>query len=82
MISFDFTVKDRDGIHARPAGAVSAFKSDVIIDFKGRSVSLKGGIFALLGLGIRCGDTFKISVKGEDEKEAAGVVSKTFDEFL
>ena len=86
MISFDFTVKDRDGIHARPAGAiikaVSAFKSDVIIDFKGRSVSLKGGIFALLGLGIRCGDTFKISVKGEDEMEAAGVISKTFDEFL
>lgn len=86
MIAFDFTVKDRDGIHARPAGSIikaaSALKSDVCIIFKERKVSLKGGIFALLGLGIRCGDNFKITVCGEDEKEAAAIMQKTLDENL
>ncbi len=64
MIAFDYTVKDRDGIHARPAE------------------SLKGGIFALLGMGIRCGDILRIKVEGIDEKAAADEIKKTFEEVL
>ena len=86
MIAFDFTVKDRDGIHARPAGSIikaaSTVKSDVCILFKERKISLKGGIFALLGLGIRCGEQFKVTVSGEDEKEAAAIMQRTLDENL
>ncbi|MCI6797565.1 MAG: HPr family phosphocarrier protein [Succinatimonas sp.] len=86
MIAFDYTVKDRDGIHARPAGTIiktaNLFSSDIKIEHKGRTESLKGGIFALLGMGIRCGDTLRIKVEGIDEKAAADEIKKTFEEVL
>ena len=59
MQQFTYTIKDRDGIHARPAGALikeaKSFKSKITIDAHGKTADLKGGIFALMGLGIRCG---------------------------
>ncbi len=86
MIVFDYTIKDRDGIHARPAGTIiktaGLFASNVTVEHKGREVSLKGGIFALLGMGIRFGDTLRIKVEGADEQAAADELKKTFEEVL
>lgn len=86
MTEFEYTIKDRDGIHARPAGAIikaaSNFKSEIKISCKDRSESLKNGIFALLGMGIRCADTIKVSCNGVDEAAAAEAMRKSFEDYL
>ncbi len=81
-----YKIKDRDGVHARPAGAIikaiSGYKSKVTLIFQDRSVDLKSGIFGLLGLGIRFDDEVYLHIEGEDEKEAAVAVRRAFEEFL
>ncbi len=86
MEKLTYTIKDRDGMHARPAGAVikaaGGFKSSIELVHKDRKVSLKGGIFGLLGLGIRLGDEIVLIIEGEDEKEALEAMSKAFNDNL
>ncbi len=86
MQRFIYTITDRDGIHARPAGviiqAAHKFKSDVVLKAKGRQISLKGGIFSLMGLGIRCGDEIEVVCTGEDEAEAAAAMRQSFEKHL
>lgn len=86
MQQFTYTIKDRDGVHARPAGAIiavaSKFKSNITIEASGRSVSLKGGIFALMGMGIRFGTEVTIKCEGEDEAAACVALQKSFSELL
>ena len=86
MIEFEYTIKYRDGIHARPAGAIikaaSNYKSEIKVTCKGRTESLKSGIFALLGMGIRCADTIKVSCNGADEQAAAEALRKAFEDYL
>lgn len=86
MQKFSFIVKDPDGVHARPAGiiikAVTPFKSNVSLETNGKKVLLKGGIFALMGLGIRQGQALEVTVEGEDELEAVDAVRKAFEDNL
>lgn len=85
MLTFDYLIKDVDGIHARPAGALiqctSKFKSDIQLSVNGKSISLKSGIFALMGLGIKCSSTISFSIDGADELEAKEAIIKCLDEF-
>ena len=68
MSSFDFTVKDPEGIHARPAGVITkaakALGGGISIT-KGEKTIDAQKLLALMGLGIKCGET--ITVSGEDE---------------
>lgn len=86
MEKFTYTIKDRDGVHARPAGAIlkaiSGYKSKITLIYQDRSVDLKAGIFGLLGLGIRYQDEVYVHVEGEDEKDAVIGVKRAFEEFL
>ena len=86
MEKITYTIKDRDGVHARPAGAmlkaISGYDSKITLIFKDKQVDLKGGIFALLGLGIRYQDEIYVHVEGEDEKEAAIAVRRALEEYL
>lgn len=81
-----YTVKDRDGMHARPAGAVikaaGAFRSSIVLIHKDRKISLKDGIFGLLGLGIRCNDDIVLEIDGDDEIEAANAMTKALNDNL
>ena len=47
MQQFTYTIKDRDGVHARPAGviikAAKQYKSKITIEAHGKSADLKGG---------------------------------------
>lgn len=74
MKTFDYTIKNPEGLHARPAGALikecSAFSSQIDISAHGQTVSLKGGIFSLMSLGLRRGDTISVKFTGEDEEKA------------
>lgn len=85
MKQFSYTITDPIGIHARPAGilakAVKEFSSTVTLEKDGKSVSA-AKLIAVMGMGIKCGDTLRITVEGEDEAEAAAAVEKFFQENL
>ncbi len=85
MKHFSYTITDPVGIHARPAGiivrAVKPFASSVTITKGDKSVNLKK-LMALMGMGIKCGDTVDIKVEGPDEDAAAEALEKLFKENL
>lgn len=70
MRSFTYTIKDELGIHARPAGmlakAAKAMDSEITITKGDKSVSAVR-LMALMGLGIKCGDTITVAVNGGNE---------------
>lgn len=74
MKKFTHTIKDENGIHARPAGLLvkeaGKFLSDITITCAEKSVNAKR-LFAVLGLGIKCGDQITVTVSGSDENAAA-----------
>ena len=74
MKNFTYTITDPVGIHARPAGMLAKkageFKSIVTI-VKGEMKADTRRLMALMGLGIKCGDTITVEVEGEDEQTAA-----------
>lgn len=80
MKSFQYTIKDPLGIHARPAGLLAktakATGSNITISKGDRTVAADR-LLSLMGLGIRCGDTITISVTGGDE-EASATAIKVF----
>ena len=63
MNSFEYTVKDENGIHARPAGLIAKraaeFHCEITIECNGKSASLKK-LLSLMGMGIKKGDTVKV----------------------
>ncbi len=86
MQEFTYTIKDKDGVHARPAGAIikaaTPFKSNIYLEANGRKIALKGGIFALMGLGIKQGTEVFITIEGSDEIEAFNTIKQAFEDNL
>ena len=83
MKEFNYTITDPNGIHARPAGLLvkqlKTFASAVTI-FKGdKNVDMKK-LLALMGLGVKQGDTVTIKVEGEDEGACAAALEKFLKE--
>jgi phosphocarrier protein len=77
MKTFEYTITDPVGIHARPAGIlvkkVKEFASTVTIAKGEKSVNaLK--LMALMGLGIKQGDKITVTVEGDDEEKAAAEI--------
>ena len=75
MKEFVYTIKEPVGIHARPAGMLAkeakACQSTVtIVDKNGKSVDATR-LMALMGMGIKCGDTVTVRIEGADEDTAA-----------
>ena len=81
MREFAFAIKDLSGVHARPAGLLVKeaikYKSDITIEYNGKQADAKR-IFAVMGLGAKCGDILNIRINGEDEK----IASENFSVFL
>ncbi len=77
MKNFTYTITDSVGIHARPAGMLAKkaadFKSTITI-MKGEKKADTRRLMALMGLGIKCGDTITVVAEGEDEETAAEAV--------
>lgn len=85
MKSFTYTIQEAVGIHARPAGLlvkeVKKYQSTITISKDDKSVNaLK--LMALMGMGIKCGDTVTVSIEGPDEEEAARALEAFFKENL
>ncbi len=85
MKTFDYIIKDSVGIHARPAGMLvktaKSFNSEIILEKDGKSVNATK-LMQLMGMGIKCGDSVKITVSGEDEEQAVAEIKRFFAENL
>ena len=85
MKTFDYTIKDELGIHARPAGLlvkeVKKYDTVIKVTKDGKSVEAKK-LMALMGLGVKKGDTVTVSVEGNDEEAVAAKMEEFFKNNL
>ena len=85
MKQFEYTIQEAVGIHARPAGLLvkkcKKYQSTITIAKGDASVNaLK--LMALMGMGVKCGDTVTVTVEGPDEDTAAPALEAFFKEHL
>lgn len=77
MKTFDYTITDPQGIHARPAGLLvkeaKKFESNIGVTKGARKGDLKK-IFTVMALGAKQGETITITVDGADEDVAAPAI--------
>ena len=73
MKTFEYTIKDELGIHARPAGLLvkeaKKFESECTITKDGKTKKLTQ-LMMLMSLGVKQGDTVTVSAEGADEDAA------------
>ena len=83
MKEFQYTVKDACGIHARPAGllvkTVKGFASSATLEKDGKSCDMRK-LMALMGMGVKQGETVTVKVEGDDEEAAAAAIQKFLTE--
>ena len=83
MKEFQYTVKDACGIHARPAGLlvkiVKGFASTATLEKDGKSCDMRK-LMALMGMGVKQGETVTVKVEGDDEEAAAEAIQKFLSE--
>ena len=81
MKTFSYTVKDEVGIHARPAGLLAKkakeFQSTITLEKDGKSAAATK-LMAVMGMGVKCGDTVNVTVEGADEDTAAAAMEEFF----
>ena len=74
MKQFTYTTPDPIGIHARPAGllakAAKALDSTVTIT-KGEKSAAAAKLMAVMGLGVKTGETITFTIEGGDEEASA-----------
>ena len=86
MKSFDYVITDPVGIHARPAGILVK----EIKNYAGATVTVTKGdktvnalkLMALMGMGIKQGDTVTVTVEGEGEEAVAAALEEFFKKSL
>ena len=81
MKTFSYTVKDEVGIHARPAGLLAKkakeFQSTITLEKDGKSAAATK-LMAVMGMGVKCGDTVNVTVEGADADTAAAAMEEFF----
>ena len=85
MKSFNYTVKDELGIHARPAGMlvkeVKNFESKVTLEKDGRVIDA-GRLMAVMSMGIKKDQTVTVTVEGAHEEAAYDALKAFFEANL
>ena len=80
-----YTITDANGIHARPAGKLVAeaknYQANIrlILPVKDRSADAKR-LFAVMGLGVKQGDTIHVEAEGADAAEALSAIEAMLTE--
>ena len=82
MKSFEYTITDPVGIHARPAGIlvkeIKKFAGSTVTITKGEKSVNALKLMALMGLGVKQGETVKVSVDGGDEDAVLAALEEFF----
>ena len=82
MKKLEYVIRDEIGIHARPAGELvkeaKKYNSRITISKDGKSVEATK-LMAVMGLGVKCGQTVEITVEGEDEDTAYEGIKDFFE---
>jgi phosphocarrier protein len=82
MIEQMVTIKNRAGIHARPAALIvqsaNKFKSNIYIEKDGDRINGKS-IMGIITLGAGYNTNLKLIADGEDEQEAIQTLVRLFD---
>lgn len=85
MKKWEYVIRDEIGIHARPAGELvkeaKKYSSRITISKDGKSVEATK-LMAVMGLGVKCGQTVEITVEGEDEQTAYEGIKNFFEKNL
>ena len=86
MKQFTYTITDPVGIHARPAGllvkAIKALDSTVTIAKADGKSAVAVKLMALMGLGIKQGETVTVTIEGGNEDANAAAMEQFFKENL
>lgn len=81
MKSFNYTITDALGIHARPAGMIvneaKAFKSTITINAGSKSADLTR-LMALMAMGVKKDTEITVTAEGEDEDAAITAMEAFF----
>lgn len=85
MKTFEYTIKDELGIHARPAGVLvktaKSLDSEITITVREKSVSAVK-LMAVMSMGIKGGDTVRVTIEGGDEERSERVMKEFFEKNL
>lgn len=79
MKTIQYTITDREGIHARPAGLLvkqaNKFQSDITLQKDGQTADAKR-IFSVMGLAAKQGQVVTVTAEGPDEEAAVQAIEK------
>ena len=82
MTTFNYTLTDPVGIHARPAGLlvkeIKSFAGSAVTITKGEKSVNALKLMALMQMGIKQGDTVTVSIDGGDEAAVAAALENFF----
>jgi phosphocarrier protein len=82
MTSFEYTITDPVGIHARPAGMlvkeIKALDGCSVSITKGDKTVNGNALMKIMGLGIKQGETVTVVIDGGDEETAAKKLESFF----
>lgn len=82
MKSFEYTITDPVGIHARPAGVlvkkIKTLSGVTVTITKGEKSCNALRLMALMSMGIKQGDVVTVSVEGENEETVAASLEEFF----
>lgn len=85
MTIFTYTIKDELGIHARPAGmlakAAKNLNGEITITHGDKTVGATK-LMAIMGLGVKQGDTITITINGGDEAASEKVLREFLEQNL
>lgn len=85
MYQFEYTITDPIGIHARPAGQLAKeagkYGCKVWLCKADKKAEVRR-IMAVMGLGIKHGDTIRVEIEGGDEAQAGAQMEAFFHNNL
>ena len=80
MKQFSYTITDPIGIHARPAGllakAAKALDSKITITNSAGKAAEAKKLMAVMGLGVKTGETITFTIEGGDEEANAAAMEQ------
>ena len=82
METFQYTITDEIGIHARPAGELAKLAKEFQSKITIKTETKQADAEKLMALGIRHGQTVTVETVGPDETEAAEAVQDFFQAKL